>query len=58
MVDEEDIPANFPEENDDLLVKEPVRKCRLLLLYCLLIPTSIQSRRGPLSRIIKIENVE
>jgi hypothetical protein len=58
MVDEEDIPANFPEENDDLLVKEPVCKCRLLLLYCLLIPTSIQLRRGPLSRIIKIENME
>jgi hypothetical protein len=30
MVNEEDIPAYFPEENDDLLVKEPVCKCRLL----------------------------
>jgi hypothetical protein len=27
---EEDIPANFPEEDNNLQEDEPVRKCRLL----------------------------
>jgi transposase-like protein len=30
MADEEDIPANFPEEDNDLLEDEPVCKRRLL----------------------------
>jgi hypothetical protein len=30
MVDEEDIPANFPEEDNDLLESEPVCECHLL----------------------------
>jgi hypothetical protein len=30
MADEEDIPTNFPEEEDDLLENVPVRKHQLL----------------------------
>jgi hypothetical protein len=49
MADEEDIPANFPEEDDDLLENEPV--CKHLLLFYTLEQKKKNSTQGVLSAL-------